>query len=61
MVKEHKDAIEKTENYSKVNREMEKKIEQMEKMIEDDAMTKREIQEQFSQKYYIMHKKIDRL
>jgi Txe/YoeB family toxin of Txe-Axe toxin-antitoxin module len=43
IVKEHKDAIDKTENYQKQNKEIEKKIEAIVKNIEDDEMTRREI------------------
>jgi hypothetical protein len=39
IVKEHKDAIDKTENLTKANKEMEKKIETFQKSIEEDDMT----------------------
>jgi len=43
VVKEHKEAIERTENFQKLNKEAEKKAEAMQKNMEEDEMAKREI------------------
>ena len=53
--------MEKTETVSKVNRELEEKIEAMKEEIERDERERRVIQEQFSQDYYIVCRKIDSL
>lgn len=59
--KEHKEYVEKTETVSKVNRELEEKIEAMKEEIEQDERERRIIQEQFSQDYYIVCRKIENL
>eukprot|EP00347_Sterkiella_histriomuscorum_P016198 403354110 len=61
VIKEHKEAIDKTDQFSKQNKEIEKKLEQIQLQIQDNDLARREIQENFSQKYYIIHKKIDKL
>ena len=53
--------MEKTETVSKVNGELEEKIEAMRAEIEEDERERRSIQEQFSQDYYILCRKIDNL
>lgn len=42
-VKEHREAIEKTEHLQKYNRDVEKKLEAIQRNLEDDEMSKREI------------------
>jgi len=59
--KEHKEQVERTEAVSKVNGELEEKIEAMKGEIEEDERERRVIQEQFSQDYYILCRKIDNL
>ncbi|CDW85604.1 kinesin motor domain protein [Stylonychia lemnae] len=61
IIKDHKEAIDKTETYSKQNKDIEKRVELIQQQIQDNEFARREIQENFSQKYYILHKKIDKL
>ena len=40
---------------------MERRIEQLSSSMQENDLAKNQIQESFSQKYYILHKKIDKL
>ena len=48
MVQEHREAIEKTESLMRSNKEVEKRIEQIQGHLQDYDLAKKEIQEQFS-------------
>ena len=59
--KDHKEQVEKTENINKLNKDIEDKIAVMKEEIEDDERKRRQIQEKFSQEYYLVCRKIDNL
>ncbi len=59
--KEHKDYVDKTEGLNKVNKEIEEKVNKLKDQIEDDVNEKRRLQEKFSQDYFILQRKIEKL
>lgn len=58
VLKQHKEAMEKAEALSKINKEIEQRIEGFQYVIEKDSNSIQELQETFSHKYFALNKKI---
>lgn len=51
--------MDKTESIAKTNKDIEEKIRVIEEQLDDDEQAKRHIQENFSQKYFVIQRKLE--